>query len=44
MPEKVADLKYNPAYAIKFAPTEKLTHWYDDAGKYAVNIFGEVTF
>lgn len=44
MPEKVDDLKYNPVYAIKFALTEKLTHWYDDAGKYAVNIFGEVTF
>lgn len=44
MPEKVTDLKYNSAYAVKFAPTEKLVHWYDDEEKYAVNIFGEVTF
>lgn len=44
MPEKAADLKYNSVYAIKFAQTESVTHWYDDAGKYAVNLFGEVTF
>ena len=44
MPEKVADWKYNSVYAIKFAQTENVTHWYDDAGKYAVNLFGTVTF
>lgn len=44
MPEKVADWKYNSVYAIKFAKTENVTHWYDDADKYAVNLFGTVTF
>ena len=44
MPEKVADWKYNSVYAIKFAQTENVTHWYDDAKKYAVNLFGTVTF
>lgn len=44
MPEKVDDLKYNSAYAVKFALTDNVTHWFDEAGKYAVNIFGEVTF
>ena len=39
MPEKVADWKYNSVYAIKFAKTENVTHWYDDADKYAVNLF-----
>ena len=36
--------KYNSVYAIKFAKTENVTHWYDDADKYAVNLFGTVTF
>lgn len=44
MPEKVDNLKYNSTYAVKFAPTDKLTHWYDAAHKYAVNLIGEVTF
>ena len=44
MPEKVDNLKYNPVYAIKFALTGNVTHWNDNAGKYAVNLFGEVTF
>ena len=44
MPEKVDNLKYNSVYAVKFALTGNMSHWYDNAGKYAVNIFGEVTF
>lgn len=44
MPEKSASLKNNAIYAVKFAPSEKLTHWYDGAGKYAVNLLDEVTF
>lgn len=44
MPEKEASLKNNATYAVKFAPGEKVTHWFDAAGKYAVNVFGEVTF
>lgn len=44
MPEKVDNLKYNSTYAVKFASTDKLTHWYDAANKYAVNLIGEVAF
>lgn len=44
MPEKAAALKYNAVYAVKFARTETLTHWQDAAGKYAVNLFDELTF
>lgn len=44
MPEKVDNLKYNAAYAIRFALTENMTHWSDETGKYVVNLFSEVTF
>lgn len=44
IPEKIVGWKYNSAYDIKFALTDNVTHWYDDAGKYAVNLFGTVIF
>lgn len=43
MPEKTDNLKYNADYAIKFALANGVTHWQDNAGKYVVNLFGEIT-
>ncbi|MCR2004824.1 DUF4874 domain-containing protein [Bacteroides acidifaciens] len=44
MPEVASNLKYNADYAVKFAVSEQMTPWSDDAGRYAVNIVGEISF
>lgn len=44
MPEVASDLKYNADYAVKFAVSEQMTPWSDDAGRYAVNVVGEISF
>lgn len=44
MPEVASNLKYNADYAVKFAVSEQMAPWSDDAGRYAVNIVGEISF
>lgn len=44
MPEVASNLKYNSKYAVKFAVSNLMTPWNDEAGKYAVNVVGEVSF
>ncbi len=44
MPEVASDLKYNSKYAVKFATSDWVTSWSDEAGKYAVNVVGEASF
>ena len=44
MPEVASELKYNSKYAVKFAVSEQMMPWNDEAGRYAVNVIGEVTF
>lgn len=44
MPETSDALKYDSKYAVKFALSDFVSAWNDSAGKYAVNIVGEVTF
>lgn len=43
MPEVASNLKYNSKYAVKFAVSDLSSPWNDEAGKYAVNIVGEIT-
>lgn len=44
MPEEQSSLKYDSRYAVKWATSDRLSHWQDPDGKYAVNIVGSVTF
>lgn len=43
MPEVASNLKYDNKYAVKFAVSDLSSPWKDEAGKYAVNVVGEIT-
>lgn len=43
MPEVKSDLKYNSKYAVKFAISNLMIPWNDAAGRYAVNVIGDVS-
>lgn len=40
MPEVSGGLEYDSRFAVKFAPSDKVTLWNDKDGKYAINIIG----
>ena len=42
MPDPDKSLQYNGVYDVKWVPNKNLSQWYDNDGKYAVNIIGEV--
>lgn len=43
IPEVASNLKYNGNYAVKFAVSDLSSPWSDEAGRYAVNVVGEVS-